>query len=126
MSYIEIDPEWIEAIHKAIDKWNSICMCGVMLVEPDCALCDMFGYQPPGCRLCPLFRGTRKYCTTGNSIYDKWSKKVRTCSEDYDCDYCDDRYGGCPDILTPAPTEAWNMLEALVNLLPESERERYE
>ena len=125
MRYIERRPDWIEAIHECIrDKWEPIC--NGCIKDGSCALCTKRNHDESAesCKICPLGRSDNK-CNHDGSTYDKWSSIDECSACSYDVQSCHNQI--CPD---PSPelraTEAFNMLEALIALLPIKERGRYE
>ena len=99
--YIETRPEAIKAIYKAItEKWNLICMGLDVRHTVKCPLCEMYRGSGRGCvgkKECPLD-------IAGDNCWDNKSTFSVNWGE-------------------PEGDKA--MLEALVQLLPESERAIY-
>lgn len=113
--YIETRKTWIKAIHKCIvEKWNPICM-GCVEDESPCNLCE-------------------KARKTSSAAQSKWNRDYCSyCPLEMAGDRCESHKGSWREWslianawpFEPAPAEAEAMLEALVQLLPESERTIY-
>jgi hypothetical protein len=115
--YIETRPEAIEAIHKSISHWNDICAgCESDYSASGCYLCLEYLEVPLSwlpeslfrCFGCPVKK-------SGNNCYNKkstWAKYRNVASYHGYCEHS-------------SANEAEAMLEALVMLLPESERVVY-
>jgi len=121
--YIETRKAWIEAIHRSItEKWNPICMgCfpDDYSTSHSCALCQMGA----DCHICSLGKAGEKCNDKGSLFYD-------VCEAD-GCDNCTDFFGECSNLIDCPysailyAVEAEAMLEALIQLLPESEHVIY-
>lgn len=106
--YIETRPEAIAAIHESIMHWNDICYgeSGSVFAR-SCGLCNI--YIGGECKKCPV-------SANDNCCHDPMST--------WDNYYFADHSPGFRCSIESA-TEAEAMLEALVVLLPPSERIRY-
>lgn len=105
--YIETRPKAIEAIKKSIAHWDDICMgCEDDYYGDNCALCDEYF----DCNNCPLFEVYGKCSSDGSPWANYWEAQDGRLLA-----YCS----------VNSANEAEAMLEALVQLLPESERAIY-